>query len=168
MKFLTSRLTTIVLTAMALVALGLTPAQAAPVHRAQAVAVHMSAPAIAPAMASAATSAPPSTSPSVFSCNGKDDIDHWTACTKCASGYACAFMCCYNNANYFFRFYTGGTYSLYYWHNSENFYNHQTGGWTVKTYGQSGNLLHCYAPRTAYYTVDWDPVWSLKLSAQAC
>jgi hypothetical protein len=173
MKVPMSRFVAIGLLAGLLTAAGLAPAQAAPADRAHAAPTH-SVPTQQPTLTrptsglGMASSAPPSTSPAVFSCNGKDDIDIWTTCTKCPSGYACAFVCCYQQVNYFFRFYYGGTYSLYYWHDTEELFNHQTSGWTVRTYGQSGGLLHCYPPRTAYYNVDWDPVWSIKLSSHVC
>jgi hypothetical protein len=145
------------------------PLQPASASGAATASAHHSAPAqltsAGPATSMAALP-PPSTSPSTFHCNGSN-VPNWVKCIVCPAGAACAFVCCNTGVNWFFRFYNG-IYHLSYWHGLENLINNQTDGWTVRTLGQSGNLIHCYGERKTYDNVNWDPVWSIKLSSAAC
>jgi hypothetical protein len=107
----------------------------------------------------------PSTSPSathIYSClPGCDTLP------GCSSGYACAYLSG-NNRDWEFQFFNYGGYSLSNWFNTGPLVNHQTGGASVRTYDLSGRQIQCFAPRSASYGVNWNPVWRINLTSTPC
>ncbi|HEX5496091.1 MAG TPA: hypothetical protein VFX70_16100 [Mycobacteriales bacterium] len=110
----------------------------------------------------------PSTSPSaehIFTCHpGHADCG---ALPGCQSGFACAYVVV-GELEWQFQFFNYGAYHLSNWVGTNALANHQTGGAAVRTYNVSGGQIHCYAPRTAAYSVDWNPVWRINLTSNGC
>ncbi len=115
--------------------------------------------AAAPALATPA----PSTSPSVTH-QFVPDGGGFT----CESGYACAGVP-YSTGVYVFKFYYYGSYSLSYWFNTGFVINNQTGGAAFRIYNSSGGQVRCFpASPNPQNGVDWDPIWSVRLTSSGC
>jgi hypothetical protein len=67
-----------------------------------------------------------------------------------------------------FQFYKYGTYALHNWLGTGLLANHQTCGATFRTYGQAGQQLKPYPPRSTAYGVDWGPVYRISLNGGSC
>jgi hypothetical protein len=103
----------------------------------------------------------PTTSPAVsrqFLTN-RNDFD-------CPNGYGCALVP-YGNGYYFFKFYNYGTYYLSYWSGTEAAFNAQTDGAAMRLYDSSGSQVKCI-PAYDWDYVDWEPIWSISLTASPC
>lgn len=105
---------------------------------------------------------PPETSPHVTHSWSKT-APYWG---DCPTGYACAIVP-YNGGYTFFKFYYYGTYSLSNWYGRGSVYNHQTDGASMRLYDRNGAQLACIKAEWPW-SGNWDPVWSVRLTALPC
>jgi hypothetical protein len=86
----------------------------------------------------------------------------------CPSDYACAWVP-YGNGRYLFKFYRYGTYYLSNWFGEEGYAaNNQTGGAAMRLYDSRNVQVQCIPGGFGEAFVDWNPVWSIRLTATPC
>ncbi|WP_405059244.1 hypothetical protein OG474_41870 [Kribbella sp. NBC_01505] len=87
---------------------------------------------------------------------------------NCPTGYACAVVIAIGGGGYFFKFYNYGTYTLSNWTGIGEYRNYQTGGAAFRAYGSAGQSLGCMAAGTGSNEINWNPIYTLKLTAAPC
>jgi hypothetical protein len=113
--------------------------------------------------ASAAIVLPPDTSPAAARRYWVRD----TSSVTCQSGYVCALVS-WNDGWMVFKFYSYGTYRLSWWYDYGLLRNAQTGGAAVRLLGSSGGQVACLGPSASWWSINWTPVWYIRLTSSGC
>ncbi|MCO5972444.1 hypothetical protein [Actinoallomurus soli] len=104
----------------------------------------------------------PSTSPAV-----EHEFVGPNGSVDCPSGYACAGVP-YSTGALVFKFYTYGSYALSYWHGTGFVANVQTGGAATRLYDGNGGAAGCIPAGVGQNGINWDPIWTIALTASHC
>jgi hypothetical protein len=85
----------------------------------------------------------------------------------CSSGYGCAAVP-WAGQYYIFDFYYYETYALSDWLGRGTIHNNQTGGAAVRLLNRDGSERHCIPTGVGRLTVDWTPIWYIRLTPSRC
>jgi hypothetical protein len=84
---------------------------------------------------------------------------------QCPYHYACAHVPWYSGF-YFFKFYYYGTYKLYNWYGWGWASNNQSGFAAMRLLDVNRHQVTCLVP--ALWSVNWDPIWYIRLTSSPC
>ena len=85
----------------------------------------------------------------------------------CPYHHGCAVVP-YGNGWYVFKFYYYGIYYLSYWLGSGFVINYQSAGAAMRFYNSAGVQVLCLPAESAPIRMNWDPIWSIQLTASPC
>ncbi|MBM7784748.1 hypothetical protein JOD67_001428 [Tenggerimyces flavus] len=116
-------------------------------------------------VASAAAEGEPATSPGAAA-----RYFSWSSSGhSCPRGYACAIVRAKALPGWWvFKFYDYGTYQLHRWSGTGSLTNNQTGSAAMRLLGSDKKQRQCVRPGRSDNSVNWGPVYYIRLSTSGC